>query len=336
MPNLDRPRLEVAVREGDDRIALGAAVDDRLLRDRQLASAGRTDDDGHVRLGLELEAGVRELRADLHAPRLRVDLGRDVRDRSFQCARGLTVGELDFGLLAHPEERKLVLEDRSERPNAREVRDLEGRHLRRDVLAGEGVALQDDSVEGRVEHHGLANFSRLLQLGDVLLGDVPELQAVARRRQQRLRRRARRGHLARAELRARLQGQKVLLLGGDKLRAVDAEKGLAPPDRLADVVDEHLLDPAGDLGVDLGHARLVVGERPDGANRRVELTMADDRRSDADQLLPRRGDIDGLVAGPRRRLHLLIRAHPGHPGHFRGAAFLRGNLRRRRRPRAPE
>ena len=175
LAHLDLARLEIAVRERDHGVLFRAGIDHRLLRDGQVTASTRVDQDGDVGLGSELQAGVGELGSHADPACLRVDLRVDEGDPSLEGARRVSLGKLDLGLLADMNERRFVLEDAADGPDPRQVGDLERCHFRRQVLARKGHALQDDAIEGCVEHQGLAYRARPLQLLDVLFRDVPEL-----------------------------------------------------------------------------------------------------------------------------------------------------------------
>jgi len=76
-------------------------------------------------------------------------------------------------------------------------------------------------------------------------------------------------------------------------------------------IDEDLVHPPRNLRVDHRDARLVVCQGADRANRRVERPVRQLRGPDADELLARRRDVDGLVGGiarPRRGCAFCSRA----------------------------
>ena len=64
----------------------------------------------------------------------------------------------------------------------------------------------------------------------------------------------------------RLDGQQVLLLRGQRFGTVDGEQRVALFHQLAGEIDEHLVDPAFELAVDLGDLRLVQRHARHGAD----------------------------------------------------------------------
>ena len=67
-------------------------------------------------------------------------------------------------------------------------------------------------------------------------------------------------------VRCALHGQQVLLLRGERFRAVDGEQRVALAHLLAGEIDEHLVDPAFQLGLHLGDAGFVQRHPRRGAN----------------------------------------------------------------------
>ena len=102
----------------------------------------------HVAFGLELESRVSELDANARAPRLRIDVRVDERDTSFESACGLTVRKLDLRLLTRLHGSSLVLEDLRDSPDGRQVGNLGGARLGRDVLPGISLPFEHDAIEG--------------------------------------------------------------------------------------------------------------------------------------------------------------------------------------------
>ncbi len=119
----------------------------------------------------------------------------------------------------------------------------------------------------RAQGHGASAASPVRsRLRDLGVGDVPELEPSPGGRRPGRRRPA---GAAGAERAAGPEREQVLLLGAtSSVGAVDAEQRLARPHRLADEVDEDLLDEAGDLEVDVVDARLVHRHPADRAPAR--------------------------------------------------------------------
>ncbi|MEZ5418645.1 MAG: hypothetical protein R2708_15070 [Vicinamibacterales bacterium] len=156
------------------------------------------------------------------------------------------------------------------------------------MLTGEGAALENHARKGRVHRQRSLDLAALRECRDLLVGDVPQTQAIPRRFEQGVRAAAGLGELALPELLLSPQREQILALSGNQVGTVDGQEGLASPHALADVVDEHLLDPTADLGMNLGDPCLVVGDGADGTNRPVERLVPDHGGSDADGLLARR------------------------------------------------
>src|SRR5262249_4289710 len=126
---------------------------------------------------------------------------------------------------------------------------------------------------------------------------------------------------------SRSQGQEILLLRGDEIRAVDAEERLTLRHRLADEVDEDTFHEPRDLDVDVAHPRLVDGDPPDGAPGGSDGAHRDRRDAEPDELLASwidgdrrealglalRGRGRGLVRGVRIQGIRRLYRHELHP-----------------------
>src|SRR5581483_2562984 len=258
-------------------------------------TAAGVDDDGDEGSGLELESRIAELDAYLRPTRLWIDVGIDKRDPAAQSARGLPIRKLDRGWLTELEQAQFVFEDLPEHPQGGQVGDLERRHLRGDVLAREGVALEHDPGEGRVDRQDSLRLARPRQLLDLRVRDVPQAEAFAGRGEQRASALTRFLDRTGGQLPVGFEREQVLPLRRHQIRAVDGEERLAFLHLLTDKIHRHGLRPPRNLRVDFGDARFVVGDDTNGTDARLQCLVRHLRGSDADQLLPRRRDVDALA-----------------------------------------
>ena len=168
----------------ENRVRFGSGVDHGFLRDGELMTAGGLENHGHIGFWLELQPRVAELNPHLGAARLGIDLGIDERHFPVERAGGLAVRELDLRVLSDLQALQLVLEDLPEHPDRRQVGDLERAHLGADVLPGKRIPFEDNAAERRIQGQRLAWLSGPFEFGNLIVTDVPQLQAVTRRADQ--------------------------------------------------------------------------------------------------------------------------------------------------------
>ena len=126
------------------------------------------------------------------------------------------------------------------------------------------LALGDDAVHRGDQGEGLFHLPGFLQCGDLGVRDVPILQALAGRGQEPPGPFLQFGEAALLQGLQVFQGQEILVLGGHQLRAVNAQKILAPVDGVAGGPDIEALHPAVHLGGDDVQVALVKGDHAHG------------------------------------------------------------------------
>src|SRR2546428_4743339 len=229
-------------------------------------------------------AGVRELEPHLRGAGLRVDGGVDVGEACGPLFRRI-VRQGDAGLLPDLDERQLVLVDVRVHPDRGEIGDLVERHSRLGPVALEGHLLDHDARDRRVDRLIELGLPALLERPDLLLGEIPETEALAARAEQRPCAVERTRDVAAAETAERLVGEQVLPLRRDQLGAVDREQRIALADWLARVVDEEVADVPLHLQRHLGELALVVVETAHGPDHLLQGTALDRAVREPDRLL---------------------------------------------------
>ena len=295
------PRLEQTLPLVHEDELPNARIQHRALGHRQFLPSRNLDRDVRVHLRFERQPRVGKSEPDLYRPALGVEKGVNEGDAALQRLSSI-VGESDYGRLADLDERHFVLIDLGLDPDGGNVGDPVQGHARFDVHLLHGVFQDDDPRGWRLDGEVGLGLSGPGQLEDLLLGNVPQEQAPPAGLDQGLRPSNSVRETAVLDLLAGPNGEQVFLLGGDKLRAIKSQKGLAPFDRLARIVHQELFNPPSDLEVDVGDFGLVVGHlayRPNGLLQGQVIHLGS---LNTDKLLLRDVQLDWRVGGPILRI----------------------------------
>ena len=233
------------------------------------------------------------------------------------------VRQRDARLLPDPDEGELVLVHVRVDPDRGEIGDLVDRHSRLDPVPLEGHLLDHDARDRRLDRLIERPLPALLERTDLLVGEVPEPEALAAGAEKRPRAVERLRDVARAKPADGLAREEILLLRRDQLGAVDREQRVAFADRLARVVGEHVADVAVHLERHFGELPLVVVEASARPDDLLDGTARDVPVRDADRLLLTAVQADrcagkallaqGAGRGPEQREPDHEEAQPGTP-----------------------
>ena len=233
------------------------------------------------------------------------------------------VGEGEAGGLADADARRFVFVHVGDDPDGGEIGDGVEVHVGGDALFRVNIALDDEAGGGGFESEIFQRLAGALHLLDLGGRDVPELEALAGGGDEIV---GAHGDLVQGvvlHLRFGFEREQVLVLRGERLGTVDGEERLAFGDELAGEIDVELIDPAVELGVDLGDLRLVEGDLGDGMDGVRGGCVLGRAVLDTDQLLLAGGDLNVRCCW-RARTSLPRRRRPGRASYRSRARCLGG------------
>ncbi len=235
-----------------------------------------------VHRGPQQHAGVGQL--DAHARRARARIERRVDEHDLAGEGLVGIGDdAQFRLLAEMHEAELLLEHVGKNPHRGQVGDLEQHLAGHETHALHARLLQHHAARARAIGEQPPRLAFLLQRLQLLVGDFPVAQAPQHAVGEPLHHRLRLGS-ARRQVPGAAQGDQVLLLRRDEVRAVYLHQRLAARDRLAGGVDVQLLDPALEARRDLVEQPLVRLDGAHGAHGAAQLARLDRFAAHAEEL----------------------------------------------------
>ena len=271
-----------------------AGADDRLLRHRQhvFPNFGLY---GHIGEHVGLQDQLRIVQFHPHSGRAgrwvhgRIDEGQG----SLKGASG-QIAQFDGRPLPFPNPGKLVFVNIDVNPDPGQIGDGVEIVVRADLHPLPHHQLGDDALGRRMQAERLVDLPGCEQAVDLGRRDIPKLQPAAGCLEQIF------APLGQIRVAAFPGGipiagrQQQFLLGGNQLRGVDFQQGLAALHQFALVLHEQALHPALNLGVDMLHQALVVAHpahRPHLAGQ-----IAPRRRGDAHAHALHQGGVDADAA----------------------------------------
>jgi len=123
-------------------------------------------------LRLENVAGISQLHANLDGARLRIDRGIDEGDISRVSLAGI-VTQSKSNALANANIGYFVFINVGQSPDTRQIGDCIDLGVRRDRSLRIGLAISDESADRRRDRKRVDGLAALIDLTDLLLGNIP-------------------------------------------------------------------------------------------------------------------------------------------------------------------